>query len=210
MKDMLAKKNNHFTVLFISVFILISCEKNRNLELDEYVKHIENIDNGFCVEKEIDELNFKLIYKPIDYVLSYELRNGSLSKDSVNVRKVGLKGYQYFTLQIRSKKDNEILKSGIQNENEYFERLEYFMSAAQDDLFLIDGLDTLPCLVYHFERNYGLAPTNNMLLAFEEKKNSQQINDKKILFDEKVLGVGKILISIKANDLEKLPTLKLN
>jgi hypothetical protein len=212
MKDIMVKKNNIIVFgLFFCLIPMMSCSPKKELGLDEYAMWIENTDNGLSIKKEIADFEFRLIYKPIDYVIAYEYKKGGLQKDSIVKRKEHLKNYQYYTLKIKSTTDNELMRAGIQSDNEYYERLEYFTSNMQDDMVLVDGKDTLPCVLYHFERNYGVSPYNTMVMAFEDKvKQNEKTNDKLFIYDDKILGTGKIAIKINGTDIDNSPALKLN
>lgn len=209
MKDIVVKRNN--IILFflaINFAFTVACSKPSTLNAKEYVAWIENPDNGVCITKKINDFEFAILYKPVDYIVAMESKNKNISKDSILKRKNSLKGYQYYTFRIRSFKDNEFFRTGMTSENEYYERLEYFVSNAQNDITLVEGKDTIPCAVYHFERNYGISPYNNIVLSFEEK-DSLNTADKVFIYEDKVLGLGKIAIKIKANELSELPKLNI-
>jgi hypothetical protein len=208
----MVKKNKIITGVFLVLLgCFFSCSKKKELNMEAYAQWVENTDNGLCIKKDIQEFEFKLIYKPIDYILDYEYKNDAIKKDSILNRRKELNGYQYITFKIKSTSGKEIMSEGITVENEYYERLEYFIDAVKDDFTLIDGKDTLPCRVYHFERSYGLSPYNTMVMCFEDPDTNEiNNNDKTFLYDDKVLGVGKIAMKISGNDLDNLPTLKFN
>ncbi len=205
MKDTAVKRNKR-VLFFFAVYTVFntSCSKPAILNTKEYTAWIENPDHGASFTKKINDFEFAVLYKPIDYIAAIESKNRNISKDSILKRRKDLKGYQYYTFRIRSFKDNEFFRTGMTSENEYYERLEYFVSNAQSDIKLIEGKDTIACAVYHFERNYGISPYNNIVLSFEEK-DSLNTNDKVFIYDDKMLGVGKIAVKIKADGLNDLP-----
>ena len=192
----------------INAVFIIGCSKPSNLNTKDYAAWIENPANGVCITKKISDFEFAVLYKPIEYVVAMESKNKNISKDSILKRRENLKGYQYFTFRIRSLKDNEFLKTGMTSQNEYYERLEYFVSNAQNDIKLVEEKDTIPCALYHFERNYGISPYSSIVLSFEEKDNSNT-KDKVFIYEDKVLGIGKIAIKIKGSELSDLPKLNI-
>ena len=194
------------TILSVVLFFE-NCKKDE-LSPVEYAAWVENESNGLKVKKNISDYEFTLLYKPLDYVVVREMKSEELKKKLLDERKKELEGMQYYTLKIKSNTSNDLMKTGISSEDEYYQRLEYFMSPAQDDISLIDGRDTLPCLLYHFERNYGLAPFNNIVLGFAKTEDKKEQKDKTLIYDDQVLGTGKIQITIKGNDIEQLPLLK--
>jgi hypothetical protein len=202
MNDTVVRKNNIFLFLF---FVVTACSKTPSLLNDkEYVNWMDSDQNKTCMVKEIGDFEFTILYKPIDYVIALENRGKNYSNDSILKRKKELEGFQYYTFKIKSLKDNEFIRTGILSENEYYERLEYFVSTAQDNMMILEGKDTIPCAMYHFERNYGISPYSKMVLSFEER-DSLNMNDKIFIYNDKKLGVGKIAIKINASDIKDLP-----
>ncbi len=191
----------------MAVLFIVGCQKGE-LQPVEYMKWIENENNGLRVKKEIGNFEFMLQYKPLEYVTLLEQKMANTQSDSIRRRTLELGDMQYYTFRITSKKDDEMLKTGVQSEEDYYGRLDYFISAIQDDIALVDGKDTLPCLLYHFERNYALAPYSNMVLGFKNIVKKNIINNKTFIYDDAVLGTGPVQITIKGNDLLQIPKLK--
>lgn len=209
MKNIRVKKNSILLFVFaVNCVFIMGCSKPSTLNAKDYTAWIENPANGICITKKISDFEFAVLYKPVDYVVAIESKNKNISKDSILKRRENLKGYQYYTFRIRSFKDNEFFKTGMTSENEYYKRLEYFVSNAQNDIILVEDKDTIPCAVYHFERNYGISPYSSIVLSFEEKDNSNT-KDKVFIYEDKVLGVGKIAIKIKGSELSDLPKLNI-
>ena len=96
---------------------------------------------------------------------------------------------------------------GDLNNAEYFERLDYFVTYANQDIFMVQGQDTLLPKLYHFERNYGLAPKNTLLLGFDQGEKEQ---DRTVYIDDQILGVGRVKFLFKNTDIKSTPTLKIN
>ncbi len=114
---------------------------------------------------------------------------------------------EYFSFRIKSLTESkELLKVKLNNEGEYYGRIEYFSFAMQNDFKLLDKTDTLDCVLYHFERVYGLASYATFVLGFPKRTNN---SDLKILFNDKVFNNGNIIMTIEQNTLEHLPKLKL-
>ena len=155
---------------------------------------------------------FTLQYKPSDYILLKENNLATLDMNKWEKEKKEIEGLIQLNLKIESKDSNkEMLQIGATSVQEYTERIQYFSYDAQKDIFLIDGKDTLPCILYHFERSYNLAPYSNLVLGFKSsKKFGEDQQDKIISFDDQALRQGKINFIIKATNLKNIPSLKLN
>jgi len=192
-------------LLAIVSLILVACGQ-KQLPAGEYAAWVENAGHGLSQEKEFDGIQYQVLYKPVDYVLAKELSSGALQPANVEARRKELGNLQYLTLRIKSKESNELMSAGISNENEYYQRLEYFMGGIQDDIYLVEEKDTIPCTLCHFERNYGLAPYNNFVLAFAPGTHKEA--DKIFVYDDKLLGTGKVMLKFSSADIAGAPKLK--
>jgi hypothetical protein len=85
----------------------------------------------------------------------------------------------------------------------------------QEDFFLLEGKDTLPCRISHFERAYGLQPKAKIVLAFDKRKtylkktDEKTDSDKTLIFYDKVFGAGIVKLRIEKDVLNSIPQLKL-
>ncbi len=177
-----------------------------SLSPSDYVRWVENGENGLCATKQIEDFEFSILYKPLNYVALRETNKDSVTEERIEKNKDELKDLQYFTLKIKAKEGNDLLKTGISTDQEYFDRLNYLSGFMQDDIKLIEGKDTLICKLFHMERNYGLAPYNNFVLGFSATKNE---NDKLVEINDKAFGVGKVILKIKKEDIQNIPQLKI-
>lgn len=196
----------HWVIIMFATVVLGSCSKSR-LVPGEYVNWVKNPENGLVASKKMGAFEFSLLYKPVEYIALMEARGHSVSKEDVNKRKQELDGMQYYTLKIATTKDNEIMKTGITSEYEYYQRLEYFISPAQDDISIVEGKDTLPCQLYHFERNYGVAPYSTIVLGFPKSGETGEKNDKLFIYNDRVLGTGPVMLAIRQSDIDNVPEL---
>jgi len=194
-------------VLIVIIICLCSCGK-KNLSTADYVSWVENESNGLSVTKSFEDIKYRLLYKPVDYILAKELINNAIEKNEIESRKKELGSMNYFTLRIESTTSNELMRVNIKSEDEYYHRLEYFMSYMQDDIYLVDGTDTISPNLFHFERNYGLAPFNDFVLGFT--KASEKVNDLYLIYNDQVLETGKINIKINKADISGIPNLIIN
>lgn len=195
-----------FILLTIGCF-LQSCSRS-SLAPSELIKWVENKENGLVQRQDLNNYFFEAKYKPLDYVIAIEGRSDDLSKSDFDRLKGELNGLQYIDMDIGPlTNEGNILSSGLESEEEYFERLDYFVTYANQDIFIVQGRDTLMPKLYHFERNYGLAPKNTLLLGFE---NGEQEKDINLYIDDQVLGVGRVKFLFKNEDIKSTPTLKLN
>jgi hypothetical protein len=199
---------NIFTYTFFLLnvgSIFFSCD-TASVSPRGYVDWIRNEGNGLNVKKRIGQFEFTLQYKPVDYVILDQFKNDSINKTLVDSLSKNYDDMQYYTLRIKADDANELMRSGISDESEYDSRLEYFLSEAQDDMMLVENGDTLPCELYHFERNYNLAPMNDIVLGFAKTKFSDT-SDKTFIYEDQVLDTGPVELTIQASDIKRIPSI---
>lgn len=196
----------------LSILLLTSCGREI-LAPKEYVNFIRSEKSGLLVSKTIDGFEFSLLYKPCEYIALMQDKDESMSKAALDEKIKPMEGMQYYTFTIKTESGQELMREGINAENEYYERLDYIVSYMQNDLTLIDGKDTLPCTLFHYERNYNVAPQNNFVLGFEKPKAAAGANaatDKTLVFNDQILGIGKLMLTINSSAIQNIPQLKLS
>lgn len=160
---------------------------------EPYLQAVEKPEQGLRVEKQIGELIFSLQYKPHLYLAIKELGNNA-SDSAVKAYMESISDMQYYTFRIQSEKEGEeLLKHGISNHTEYDMRVQYCAFRMQEDIKLVDGLDTLYCMLFHFERVYGVAPYATFVLGFST---TGLVQDKTLIFEDKLFNSGKIMLTI--------------
>lgn len=202
---------NRFYACCMFIFCATSCE-NHYLNPSAYCHWLEDISHGLRVVTTKGAFQFTLQYKPWEYVTLKEKGRAIKTKKDLESSGRQYQGMQHYNLQLLSKEaKGEVLRVGAGSDEVYQERISYFSYPAQQDFMLIDGKDTLPCLLYHFERSYALAPYCNMVLGFAAKEglSKEDIQDKTLVYDDRMLGCGKTLLTVKAEDIRNLPEINL-
>ena len=193
-------------ILILGGLILSSCSSM--LEPQEYLRWVESEDNGMFGIKTIENMEYRIHYKPHDYIALKSLLDNDISE--FDKKKEELGDLQYFTFQLKTVTgSNSPLKYNLQTENEYYDRIAYLSFGIQKDLKLIENGDTLNCVLAVFERNYNIAPVSTFSLAFETKLGQHEIHTKEFVFTDKVFKNGPIRIQIKEKDIKNIPELKI-
>lgn len=216
--------------IYLSVILLLACSRSDftnvkntgktasedsppqnpsgNLELRDYVRYVENPANGLNVSKEVQDMVYTLQYKPLPYVIALEEMNDTLFLQHLGQRETELKDMQYFTLRLEAKNNSqELLKYNLSDEEQYYERVKYFSFDMQRDIYLRDGNDSLPCLLYHFERTYGAAPYAKFVLGFVVSKANRAVT-KEFVFNDRAFNGGSIHLKISDQDIKRVPQVK--
>lgn len=166
----------------------------------ELVAYVNNAENGYLREKEIDNIKFSALYKPLDYIVACENMKSHAAALQVE-------DLQYVDFRITVEDfEMEFLKYDLDSPRQYSERVDYCAFKMQKDLKLIDGKDTLPCLLFNFERAYDVVPYGHFQAAFPAS-HSQVLSNKTLLFQDRLFGKGLVKLTFKPNDLIKVPKL---
>jgi len=229
----MVKNTLYVLILFLFWFAFNSCNENKSmlnsdgqaiaesdilnsknstttkieLSPSDYVQWVKNSENGFFKEKTIDDISFTALYKPYEYIVCIEERAEEI-QDSVAKKKLSeMEGMQYFDLKfLLNESQGELLKYKLNSAQEYENRVKYFSFNMQNDIKLVEGQDTIPCSLFHFERAYDVAPFATFLLGFNASKNNSK--DKTLIVYDRTFNKGTIKFTFKQNDLQNLPKLK--
>lgn len=191
------------------LFYLTGCKALSQLSALDFVAWVENPDNGLRESKTLDGICFDLQYKPAEYVVLRENLVIPGSAAEMNNETSLLSDMQYFTLRISREDGRDLLQDEPNGMDQFSARLVYFSGAMQHDIKLIDGNDTLPCQLFHFERTFGVDTRSTFLVGFQSRS-TDELNDKTFVFEDHELGVGPVMITIEKESIQNIPLLKLN
>ena len=195
---------------FLIVLLVAGCNAKQVLNPQEYIAWMSSGNSEVNNKKEIGNYSVAIKYLPQDYLALKEFKApyDNKNKTKFNEARKKYEGHYYFLLRIVDEKNQKsVLRSDIDGYGEYTDRLNYFAFEAQNDFKLIEGKDTLDCVLHHFENNYDLSPINDITVVFKQGKPN---NDLTFLWYDRALGLGTIKFFIEESDLENIPTLNLN
>lgn len=86
----------------------------------------------------------------------------------------------------------DILKYGISSPEAHQARLSYYRTDFKNDVFLVAGIDTIPCYDVHAERMYMDLPYMNFILTF----NHSLSNNDELLIHDVVYSNKTIFVTI--------------
>ena len=212
-----------FKIIFtavIGLWVVYSCNSitsggkgggaNKYLPPVDYVKWIQDKDNGIKKEKVIDDIVYEIQYKPYEYIVCMEERKEKLADSVVKKKVEEINDMQYYDLTISlNSGSGELLKYGVTAYDQYDKRIKYVSFDMQNDISLVEDGDTIPCSLFHFERVYDVAPYAKFLLGFAKgKKDSPQ--QSVIVFDDKLFNQGLIKMTYSHEEISNIPKLKTN
>lgn len=191
----------------LSILISLAGCQRAALSPQEYVRYVQDPDNGLRIEKKINDIVFTAQYEPVDYLL---LRDVSTSVGQINEAREESDDTEYFVLRIGSAGRGPLIEKK-DDLSRYNARLDYCNMLMQKDVVLVKGNDTIPCGMFQFERNFGMTSYNNFLLGFigETPASQSAPQDMTLIFYDGLFNSGAIKLRIDAEDLKRIPKLKM-
>lgn len=135
--------------------------------------------------KEINGISFEIIPQPAEKRLFLLKGNNSHSKEEIDeANKIVC-----YELRISHKSGTDILK--LPSTLSFEKSVMYFTSFFADNIKLIIDSDTAKCQLYHYERNFGVAPYQSIQLGFPYDKEWKSKSHRIEIIDE-YFGLGLI------------------
>jgi hypothetical protein len=192
--EMLNKTYKILKVFFVITIIVVIACCSTSVTINEYLKWVEDEENGLLIHDKKSGNDFFLQYQPLEYLAIYNLRNDVISKENINKELNGLKGYYYFKFKIKP--------SAQVNANE-----DYFNYEIARQFRLIEGADTLESAFFHLESTRNFSPFLTFMLAFP--KQTSLSKNLTFIYHDEVFGLKELKLNIKRKNLEKLSRLKI-
>jgi len=190
------------------ILMFLSCGKEQLIP-SEYSEWIKDPKNGMIDTEIAGGFEYTLFYQPVDLKI-LQAKGENITDEELQQSRDEMKGMEYFMLRIAAVDESDVLKKNLADENEYYLRTDYLSTVMQDDLSLVIDTDTMPCVLYHYEKNYHLYPFINILLAFENSNSENVSDDRVVLLNDRALSGFGIKFRIYGEDINKIPQLKLN
>lgn len=209
------QKTNYIIVSILLVFIF-SCQRRGPKSYDiasgaDVKAFVESEKKKNTYDIKIKEVNFKLRHISNEQMALRDLDDVSkatqASFDSI------LKGYEgllFFHLEVSIDGFNEeLIHYGLDqgSASALEERTAYYAFDMQKDISIVLAeKDTIPCTIYHYERNYGVSPQNSFMLGFE----ASHLKNAVLVYDNKYLPTGTVKFALSEQDLLTHPQIKIN
>ncbi len=205
-------------LLHIALFLitLYSCKRNS----DNSCVINSDSDAREFIEKESEKNTYKKRIKEVDFKLKYISNEQMALEDMKGLSEVTQAGFDsiiknydsllFFNLEVTIDNFNEEMlkyKLGENPEASYNDRIDYYSFRMQKDINLVlSEKDTVPCILYHYERNYGVSPKNNFMIGFKTSK----IRNAVLVYDNKFLNTGTVKFALNEQEILNHPKIKIN
>jgi hypothetical protein len=191
----------------LSILVMIFCSCDNGLSHQEYVKYVNTLENGLIQTKNIQNYEFKLKYKPTQYMALQQCITNALPISEVHNIYDEFDGLIQFNFSIKDFGIGGELLNKDEGYETFNDKFFYYAFDVQNDFYLIHEKDTLACKISHMERTYGIKDASTFVLAFE--KPSVIKSDLIFYYDDHILNCGLVRFKISKKMLNNLPELKI-
>jgi hypothetical protein len=173
----------------------------------EFMRWCADEDNRLSRSKEISEMRYKLSYLPPEAMAFLELRKEPYDLPKFRKLSDSYSEMTYFTFRIEVLDGSgELLKYKLRSPAQYDARVKYMSFDIQNDLYLVQGKDTLIPGLFQFERIFEVAPYANVMFAFDNKRFNRQ-EEFTIIYNDKLFGNGYVKFNYRDKQLFNLPNI---
>lgn len=165
---------------------------------------------SLAVSHEFGKYEFNCRYRPSEELILLEHGTQKLTRKVLDSLNSKYSDMVYFNFTIHQEGRQELTSAN--GESNYYQMLDYLSNQIQNDFYLIDGKDTIPCGLCHYERNFDLSSANVINVGFQSEKlrtgaNHSLSNDLHLVYDDKLLSVGILHFHFDKNAINQLPEL---
>jgi hypothetical protein len=176
----------------IAIVIFSSC--SQKLDPQEYYHYVMNPMNGLIHRISFEEMEYQMMYKPIDWMIYNETASVESNISIASLRKE-MKDLEYYHLVINNNRKNEM-------DNESSDRSFYYAYELEKDIAMVINTDTLPPSLYILEQGIMGSGNLSINLAFPKVRSS----DREILISDQF---GKSFSFLLEDlDIQNIPALK--
>ncbi len=149
-----------FSFLLLGVFLFFGCQTK--LSREDFLQWVKNYENGLHVRQSFNGVVYDVQYLPT------QARDYSIDSKELRL------GLQHVTLRIASHDGSDILNRHATSPRDFQLNDYYYSYLFQQDIFLEQGNNVLPCVLFHFERTADQHNNRVFNLAFENEKDESE------------------------------------
>ncbi len=194
--------------LMLGVLLLFSCnQKTFNNETD-LLDFIKDENNGYTQSKNVNGVDFNLMYRPTDLLVKQELGDEKLTKDKIKELRDKYSKYMYFNLSM-SQNNQELLSTAPKNRNEFGAMVNQLAFGMRDKVHLFtQSRDTLEMADFIYPRMYGMGRSTTIMFVYPREQDN--LKEDYLNFTIKDLGLytGEVKIKINTTKIINEPNLK--
>jgi len=193
---------------WVLVFLLVSISCNKPLDGPAYIKYVSDPAHGLIRAIAVGDMQFEIKYRPHELIMLQECK-GAFQGYPYEQRKADLKGTAWFSISIKCATQRlSPLRYGLSSQEEYNQRLNYYLNEAVKDIWLSYGDAVIAPSSYLFENSYNLTPVETLIVGFilpDDSKNSG--TDLTLSFNERIFESGILKTGFTHQVLSHIPQL---
>lgn len=167
----------------------------------EFTTYINNPKNGFVKKQTANNYSFELQYLPPDYIALRYVFSGI----ETDFKKIKEQSDSTLNFKLTLCNLDSVL---IDNKSAAYQaRINYLMNSFnQHCVLLTENKDTIYPIIHHYERNANVKPCENVLFAFENRKD---LNPDKIIIKAPLFAEKPLIFDIKKIKTLHVPKIQL-
>lgn len=150
-------------MIISSLFICLLTGCNADLSPSEYYEWIQQEENGLRVQKEDNGYIIDLQYLPDDWIKYQQKTTGNGKKMEVEEPQE----MHYFKMTLKRKDEQEdLIQFDSPSEAAIAEKIDFLSFGFKNHLKMLAVGEEHPCMLFHYERSFGLKSQKNLMLSF--------------------------------------------
>lgn len=207
-----------YIFLFASALIFSSCGRS-SLNPVEYVRYVQDANNGLAVQENINGVKYVLQYQPADYLVLLETGDPNITPQAFKQEHERFKGLEHYNLQIDRKGLDSLLGSeqktqrsasngpnSVLNTQYSNPTTEYLDFGIKNDIKLIEGNDTVRCAICECESDGGIHPYYSFIIGFPKKEFN---GDRQFLLNGKRIKAGDVKFFVTRKSITEIPEVRI-
>jgi hypothetical protein len=168
------------------IVLLTGCQKD--LTRQELIDYTFDPTHGLYKRETRGNITIEVVYRPSQLIAEQDARGMNLTPDQADSINNYFSGIDYFLLRLSNNAD-EIENAYAQNRTKFNEISNYLSYRIADDVFLLQGSDTLHATDFIRTQTHGASPSTDILFGFRPGLNDKN-GDFKFIFDDLKFNTG--------------------
>lgn len=205
------KKINSKYLISFAALVLISLGLlafvNGSLDPIDYLQNANDDNSPLSKTHRFDGFSMEVDYRPSAYMAASQLVKSKGDKLDFEETKSDFATTSNYNLKIENLSGGAIMKGIAGDAMQYQDLVQYLSFGIQNDLYIGNDQDTIPCSFVHFERNYDVAPFLNVQFGFNVE-NFEKGDEWFVMFDADRFRLGPLYYRFEYSEKFENPSLE--
>lgn len=184
------------TYVLFAFSVLVSCSKKKFDSTRELMNHIQNPVNQYLHIKNINGVNFSLLYNPTDVLVQRQLSSeANISRELIDSLRENYSHYLYFNLSI-SKNGKELL-SNVNSREKFGAMVKQLAFDMDKKVHLFtQQKDTINLADYVYPRMYGMSDETTVLFVYPKENKILQGEYINVTIEDLGFNTGEVKFKV--------------